>query len=516
MSPKHSLLLLAALASFTVGACFNGLESEGLPCDDDSQCGPSLGCVNNYCGGSFLCADGSLVDALNACDSEFDCPDESDEDFELCFGGEGQAFTCEDGRMIPVELVCNDAPDCLDGGDESPSLCAGVGVNQCEASPDGELGYELGPSHDGVEMPTKVEAVQLVGPPLDDLLVASDNGAVIKIVSFNPVDGSTQDTLLNGPNSFDGRTVVAWELGDVNGDGQLDVVVATVGDSVAFYVFENLAPAEPAPFGAPAILPDALAPEIRSMKLGRLNGDASLDIVVIVDGAVMNGQIYAGLGDASAPPDDSYFAPVLTGTPALDYDTFFDAAMADIDGNGFDDLLVSGLVGGAAKIWIVERSGEDPVNWDEPVEMILPSPANEIALARFGPMAPNPDLAVLDSSSGRIRPFLNEDGVFKPGQAVELDGAQFSGLTLADMNCDGLTDFLFNVANPAEVRVMLGNGMGQLADDPIVFSSEGTPRGGLAVTQSDSDTTPDIASAIDGGPDLTPQVRLLQTEALLQ
>lgn len=65
------LLLLATVLSITVlGACFTGDFTRGLPCTDDSDCGPGLVCEDELCGGpGFQQVCGNLlVETGESCD----------------------------------------------------------------------------------------------------------------------------------------------------------------------------------------------------------------------------------------------------------------------------------------------------------------------------------------------------------------------------------------------------------------------------------------------------------------
>ncbi|KIG13077.1 hypothetical protein DB30_00542 [Enhygromyxa salina] len=510
--------MAAFAASFGLGACFDGLDAAGLPCTNDNQCGPKSSCIEGFCGGLFACDDGERISEDALCDGTVDCPDGSDEAFERCFA-DAEPFECDDGGVVPLESICNDTSDCADGSDESPVMCAGVGVNSCEAA-GGDLGYELGPAREAMPDPRGMLLANLIGSESDDAIVRGDLGNELRVVSFDETDPN-QERILEG---FGTSKIVDFELGELAGDPMLDLVVATTstddeGTDAGVYVFSRASPMSPPELvGAPSTLPGLLDAQIVGIELGNFDGDETSDIVLIVDGAV-KGRAFVGVGDSAAGEGGGAFfefAPLESF--ALDYETFLDSAMTDLDNDGDSDLLVTSITDGKGVLWVVRRSGQDgegEVEWDAPAQVMLPFPGRELAVGRFSStMALSDDVVILDTMSGDLRTLINQNGTLMPQPPLPaVEGSQVSGLTLADMNCDGNADYLINVGSPAEVRVYLGDGSGGLlSEDPIIYASDGAPRGALGVLHADGDSTPDIVSAVEpGGEVSTGEVRLLVT-----
>lgn len=474
LTKQPILLALAAVVSAAVGACFNGNAAEGLPCTNDLQCGPGTGCINGYCGGVFLCADGAHVEATAACDGNVDCEDGSDEDIGLCQGG-------------------------------------GANVNQCD-EPDGDLAYQLGPSASSPGNAHKVEALNIMGSPTPDAIVASRGGGDVKVV-FD-LEGTSKEYFFGSPpSSFGDRSVFGFEVGEVNGDMKQDVVIIAIGTDAAVYVYQNMSPDPPELFGAEIIVPPMIGEvTLRGFQLGRLNNDSSTDIVAVLDleagPASVNGLLLVSFGDsAAADADQPYFNPEALPELPLGYDVFVDLALADIDGDGFDDLLVVGARDTGPGLWIVRRNpAGDVTSWDDPIVIPIMAPGL-IATGHFDnapalgqPLPGMPDLAILDPNNGSIQTMLNNNGMLQPGSSTTLSGSGFASLALSDMNCDGQADFVYSLTEPAEVRVLFGDGQGSvLTDVPLTYADEGSPRGGLGIALFDDDSTPDIFSAGDPG-----------------
>ena len=69
----------------------------------------------------FMCADGTCIPKIWACDGVPDCASESDEDEAFCATCPFQ-FLCTNGRCTDKENVCNGRNDCRDNSDET-QLC---------------------------------------------------------------------------------------------------------------------------------------------------------------------------------------------------------------------------------------------------------------------------------------------------------------------------------------------------------------------------------------------------------
>jgi hypothetical protein len=475
LTKQPILLALTAVVSFTVGACFNGNAADGLPCTNDLQCGSGTECIEGYCAGVFLCADGALVDATATCNGESDCEDGSDEDSELCGG-------------------------------------AGANINQCD-EPDGDLSYQLGPTTSAPGNAVKVEALDIMGSPIPDAIVASREGDHVKVV-FD-LEGTSKEYFFGSPPpSFGDRTVFGFEVGEVNGDMKQDVVIITTGPTDAIvYVYQNMSPNPPELFGAEIEVPPMVGEVVlRGFQLGRLNNDSSTDIVAVLDidaGATsVNGLLLVSFGDSAAAADDApYFNPEALPELPLGYDAFNDLALADIDGDGFDDLLVVGARNTGPGLWIVRRNpAGDVTSWEDPIVIPVMSPG-VIATGHFDgappfgqPLPAMPDIAILDLANGSLQTMLNMNGMLQPGTSSMLSGSGFASLALSDMNCDGQADFVYSLTEPAEIRVLFGDGQGGvLSDAPLAYADEGSPRGGLGFALFDDDATPDIFSAGDPG-----------------
>lgn len=269
-----------------------------------------------------------------------------------------------------------------------------------------------------------------------DLVVVNDCGAV-PIDSDGKCPYATVDVMFgNGDGTFGApftSPVTGWypvsvALGDLNGDGRLDVVVADLCN------MPNTCSAEGCTctgglVEVPGGTYDSGAPFARSMALADVNRDGKLDILVGNDG-------YAGvlLGNG-----DGTFKPAVT------YGSGDAITVGDVNGDGKPDLLG----------------------------------------------------AVSSSSLGQASVLLgNGDGTFRPAAYYPTGGQYARSVAVADVNGDGNRDVvvanLFGIwPDQRAIGVLIGNGDGSF-QPPVTFDSGGVENFSVALGDLNKDGKPDL------------------------
>ncbi len=98
---------------------------------------------------------------------------------------------------------------------------------------------------------------------------------------------------------------------------------------------------------------------------------------------------------------------------------------------------------------------------------------------------------------GGVRILLgNGDGTVQAGQTFSAGGGDVRGVTVADVNRDGVPDIVTANGSAKNVGVLLGNGDGTL-QAPRTLSTRGVNVADVAVGDLDGDGNPDIVSAND-------------------
>ena len=159
--------------------------------------------------------------------------------------------------------------------------------------------------------------------------------------------GSGTGTLQGGVNFSSGITnVFDAKVGDVNGDGITDIVLG--GGNFGSSSLAILLGSGSGTFGAATVLGAFGLGGIRSIAIGDVNNDGAIDIV---SGAASNGVlgIYTGNGAGGFSAGTSYTAPSLSSVGGI--------SLADMNGDGNQDILVNGSTGGSSQLHVYAGDG---------------------------------------------------------------------------------------------------------------------------------------------------------------
>ena len=267
------------------------------------------------------------------------------------------------------------------------------------------------------------------------------------------------------------------EIGDANGDGELDLLT----DQGVTFLADGAGGYEPQQVGAGATRPIAFED---------LNGDG-LDDLIGIDGM----QIVVLLGDLN---DD--FAPA--GFSPLELVEFSLAIeVADFNGDGLRDLAA------IARNGSIELFVNDGVGGLTAAAGLELNTASTINLSASGDINNDgiSDVAIVASSDrpNQILIFLGDGaGGFTeaPGSPVEFSTSSISTtqtIAFHDMDGDGNEDLIGLSLNSSAVGVFSGDGAGrfsELEESPFFFSSNDVPEF-LEIGDMNSDDIPDAVTA---------------------
>ena len=147
-------------------------------------------------------------------------------------------------------------------------------------------------------------------------------------------DPATYITVLDGPvESWQRGSADSMDLGDVNGDGRLDVVVGNYTWNGGYYlaVLTQTASGE---LNALVQVPDVEITQARELEIGDVNGDGRND-VVINDVSRMRIGLYLQTAAGELAPMEDYATPDQSNgarAPGIDF--------GDIDGDGDTDIVL--------------------------------------------------------------------------------------------------------------------------------------------------------------------------------
>jgi hypothetical protein len=256
-------------------------------------------------------------------------------------------------------------------------------------------------------------------------------------------------------------------IADVNGDGNLDLVVAS-GSSVSILLGNGDGTFQPASSLA------SIGSGYASVAVGDFNGDGAVDLAVSTDCVTAQSCTQNGVTIFLGNGNGTFQAPVSYPLGAFGPNS---VAVGDFNGDGVPDLVVTSQFASDAfpnqtgAVTVLLGNGDG--TFHSPVSYTPGGYSNSaVAIGDFNGDG-RLDLAVVEActgscSYGAVSVFLgNGDGTFQPAQVLALKAHAPSSIVVGDFNGDGKLDILApsecanpNMCDDATINVLLGNGDG--------------------------------------------------------
>jgi hypothetical protein len=380
--------------------------------------------------------------------------------------------------------------------------------------------------------PDSVSAADLRGNGVLDLVVANfceiigeagncEGGVSVLLGNGN---GTFQAPVTYGTGAYQATSVA---IGDVNGDGIPDLIVANTCGTLGQYGCDSQPGAVSVLLGKgdgtfqSAVVFSSGGLDSYSVAVADLRGDGTLDLVVTntcLNAECTNGSIGVLLGNGDG-----------TFQPAVSYDSggyiAASVAIGDVSSDGIPDLLVANF---CEYNECGTRNGEVGVllgNGDGTFKpaVLYDSGGEFLVSVAVGDLRGNGILDVVaanefsDDEGKKLRSDVgvllgNGDGTFQTADSYPVDGISYpsypaigwgiNAIVTADVNGDGIPDVAIvescqtiqrytDCVGNKEVNVYLGNGDGTF-QAPIVYSSGGFIGLDLAIADVNGDGRPDL------------------------
>lgn len=237
-------------------------------------------------------------------------------------------------------------------------------------------------------------------------------------------------------------------LGDVDGDGDLDLVAGNFGQKSALYLNDG------GVFSATPAWQTGTADRTYTLALADVNADGALDL--ICGNAQQSTTLYLNEGIVFSAN------PIWVGRPG---GRVTSVALGDIDGDGALDLAAGGLDSGNVVYRNIGRSFPEAPTWRSG----RLDRTRNLALADINADG-RPDL-VCGNTRGASS-YLNEGGSFGPSPSWVLEnGDSTTAVALGDVDGDGRPDLLCGITGTAEAHSKLyRNEGGRFATNPSWIS----------------------------------------------
>lgn len=420
-------------------------------CDDSN-------CVNRTCT-AFACSNAMKTEA----ETDVDC-------------GGPDCRKCAGGRGCAADSDCFSGTCVMAGPAGTCSQLATISFGEPAAYPSGDKAYAI-------------FAGDLDGDGKPDIAAANELESTVSVF-LN--DGTGVFTRLGGQFPT-GEYPTGIAIADLDNDSVQDVVTADYhGDSVSVLINESGGQLD-----SQVSYPTVADGETSNLTLGDLNGDGNLDVVA-ANPFKASFSVFLGTGEGTLGAAINTQVGITGGSQP------YSTAVGDFNGDGVADVAVGDVVNAPVTVLLGNNNGTFGTQVPYApggagpyilvtADLNLDGAVDIVAAARNSRQV----IALLGRGDGTFRRAIQS--ISSP--ATPFDSGPYS-MAVADFNQDGVPDVATANYGLSTVSILLGNGDGSFAP-PIDSGAMGDNSYGVAVADFNGDGKPDIATANANSDDVT-------------
>ena len=347
--------------------------------------------------------------------------------------------------------------------------------------------------------PQSVAVGEFNGDGRQDLVIANTGSGTVSVLLGNGTGGIGDGTFTAAASPATGSLPAGVAVGDFNGDGRQDLATANFSAATVSVLLGNGAGSiGDGTFTAAASPATGSGPQ--SVAVGDFNGDGRQDLATANANA---SSVSVLLGNGTGSVGDGTFtaaaSPATGSTPRS-------VAVGDFNGDGRQDLATANANASSLSVLLGNGTGSvgdgtftaaaSPATGSSPVSVAVGDfngdGRQDLAAGSVGASSLS---VLLGNGTGSIG-----DGTFTAAASPAIGGNPRS-VAVGDFNGDGRQDLVTANVSTSSVSVLLGNGTGSIGDG--TFTAAASPRTGfspfsVAVGDFNGDGRQDLATANGG------------------